>query len=280
MSFPGRRRGSFLRLGIAAALASACSGGRWVIGTELDEADAGLAFDASTAALCGEKTTEGMPLASPLPVLSAGQAGSWEARLSGDEAGKFPSQVLQLELGANAAHLHFETGSPAPVLLDARGGYLCHAPGASTCVTESGFVPAFDYTPWQVTARGSISSFLLYLEQPWNDWCRQQAPVERAIAGCALGYDVEPSYTDARWGDTCSVLRGPDRVEIDCDRLATVERHACVCNADGCRASARRVEMSLRLVAPDALEGALWFAADQAQVLHFERQSAPGDGSR
>jgi hypothetical protein len=274
---------SFFWLGLAAALTSACSGGRWVIGTELDPADAGLAFDASAAALCGEIATESLPLASPLPALSAGQAGFWAARLSGDEAAKFPSQLLQLELGANAAHLHFETGSAAPALLDPRGGYLCHAPGARTCATESGFVPAVDYTPWQVTARGSIVSFLLYLEQPWNDWCRQQAPVERSIAGCALGYDVEPSYTDARWGDTCSVLRGPERVEIDCDRLATVERHPCRCNADGCRASARRVELSLRLVAPDALEGALWFAADQAQVLHFERQSAPrtsSDGSR
>jgi hypothetical protein len=263
-------------LGIAAALTSACDGGRWVIGDpKSDATDAGLALDASTAALCGEIATEGMPLASPSPSLSAGQAGSWLARLSGDEAGKFPSQVLQLELGPSAAHLHFETGSPAPALLDPRGGYLCHAPGASTCVTTSGFVPAFDYTPWQVTARGSILSFLLYLEQPWNDWCQQQRPVELAIAGCALGYDVEPAYSDPLWGDSCSVLRGADRVAIDCDRLATVERRPCMCDAEGCRASARMVEVNLRLVSPDALEGALWFAAEHAQVLHFERQNTP-----
>jgi hypothetical protein len=265
---------AFFCLGIFAALSVACDGERWVIGEPPHVPDAGLSLDASAAALCGESATEGMPLRSPAPVLSAGQAGSWAARLSGDEADKFPSQVLQLELGANAAHLHFETGSPAPALLDPRGGYLCHAPGASTCATASGFVPAFDYTPWQVTARGSISSFLLYIEQPWNDWCRQQVPVERTIAGCALGYDVEAPYTDLRWGDTCSVLRGPDWVDIDCDRLATVERHPCRCDADGCRASARMVQVNLRLVAPDALEGALWFAADHAQVLHFERQSA------
>jgi hypothetical protein len=36
------------------------------------------------------------------------------------------------------------------------------------------------------------------------------------------------------------------------------------------------VEVNLRLVAPDELEGALWFAADHAQVLHFERQSTSG----
>jgi len=267
---------AFFRLGISAALAVACDGERWVIGEPPDAPDAGVAVDASAAALCGEITTERMPLRSPIPALSPGQAGSWVARLSGDEAGKFPSQLLQLDLGANAAHLHFETGSPAPALLDPRGGYLCHAPGASTCVTASGFVPAFDYTPWQVTARGSISSFSLYLEQPWNDWCQQQAPVERTVAGCALGYDVEASYTDLRWGDSCSVLRGADWVDIDCDRLATVERHPCMCDADGCRASARKVEVNLRLVAPDALEGALWFAANHAQVLHFERQSAAG----
>ena len=266
---------SFFRLAIAAALTGACSGERWVIGEPPDGLDAGLTLDASTAALCGEIASEGMPLASPLPALSAGQAGSWAARLSGDEAGKFPSQLLELELGADAAHLHFETGSPAPALLDPHGGYLCHAPGASTCVTASGFVPAFDYTPWQVTARGSILSFQLYLEQPWNDWCRAQAPVERAIAGCAFAYDVEPPYNDVRWADTCSVLRGADWVDIDCDRLATVERHPCMCDADGRRASARMVEVNLRLAAADTLEGALWFAADHAQVLHFERQSAP-----
>ena len=126
---------AFLRLGITAALAVACSGERWVIGEPPDGADAGPALDASTAALCGELATEGMPLASPLPALSAGQEGSWAARIEGDEADKFPSPVLQLELGASAAHLHFETGSPAPALRDARGGYLCHAPGANTCVT-------------------------------------------------------------------------------------------------------------------------------------------------
>jgi hypothetical protein len=248
-----------------------------VIGEPPAQPDAGLALDASAAALCGEIATEGMPLESPLPSLSAGQAGSWAAQLSGDEADKFPSKLLLLELGANGARLHFETGGPVPALLDARGGYLCHAPGAETCVTESGFVGAFDYTPWQVTARGSISSFRLYLEQPWDDWCRQQVPVERTIAGCALGYDVEPSYSDTRWGDTCSVLRGPDWVDIDCDRLATVERHPCMCNADGCRASARMVEVNLRLVAPDTLEGALWFAADHAQVLQFERRPVSGE---
>lgn len=269
---------AFVRLGISAALAVACGGERWVIGEPPDGPDAGLALDASAAALCGEIATEGMPLQSPLPTLSTGQAGSWAARLIGDEAGKFPSQLLQLELRPAGAHLHFETGSPAPALLDPRGGYLCHAPGASTCVTTSGFVAAFDYTPWQVTARGSILSFLLYLEQPWNDWCQQQTPVERAIDGCALGYDVEPSYSDTRWGETCSVLRGLDWVEIDCDRLATVERHPCMCNAEGCRASARMVEVNLRLVAPDALEGALWFAADHAQVLQFERQSTVSGG--
>jgi hypothetical protein len=269
---------AFLRFGIAAALSGACGGERWVIGEPPIEPDAGLALDPSATAVCGEIATEGMPLASPLPALSAGQAGTWAARLSGDEAGKFPSQLLELELGPSSAHLHFETGSSAPALLDPRSGYLCHAPGASTCVTASGFVPAFDYTPWQVRARGSILSFQLYLEQPWNDWCRQQVPVERSIAGCALSYDVEAPYSDVSWGDTCSVRRGPDRVDIDCDRLATVERHPCMCSADGCRASARMVEVSLRLVAPDALDGALWFAGDHAQVLHFERQSTPASG--
>ena len=264
-----------LCLGVGVALASACQGKAWVIGTTSEASDAGTTLDATVAPLCGDVATEGMPLDPGTPALSAGQAGLWEARLTGDEASKFPAPVLQLELDASGAHLHFETGAPPPPLLDPRGGYLCHAPGTDSCVTESGFVPGFDYTPWSVSARGSILSFRLYLEQPWNDWCQQQAPVQRVIAGCPAGYDVEPAYTDVRWGDTCSVLRGSEWVEIDCDRLATVERRPCMCSVDGCRASARMVDVNLRLVAPDALEGALWFAADHAQVLHFEREPDP-----
>jgi hypothetical protein len=70
------------------------------------------------------------------------------------------------------------------------------------------------------------------------------------------------------------VRRGDEWIEIDCDRLATLERHACVCSAAGCRATARLQQVNLRLVAPDALDGALWFEADHAQVLHFERERA------
>jgi hypothetical protein len=136
-------------------------------------------------------------------------------------------------------------------------------------------VPAFGYTLADVAARGSILSFRVFLEQPWDAWCALQPPVLQEIPGCDPSYDIELAYSDVSWGDGCAVWRVDRWFEIDCDRLATVERHACVCSEAGCRAAARALEVNLRLVAADALDGALWFAADHAQVVHFERQPEP-----
>lgn len=262
--------------GICAALATGCSGERWSILDPLDAPDAGFALDAASAPSCGPNESESIPVEQTAPLLGPGHAGRWSALLSGEEAGKFPSDRLLLTLSTTDARLRFEAGSPLPALLDGRGGYLCHAPGASSCATESGFLPAFEYQLSGVAARGSILSFLVLLEQPWNEWCELQAPVRQDIVGCDPFYDVEAAYGEVRWADPCGVRRGDEWSDIDCDRLATLERHACVCGADGCRGAARALELNLRLVAPDVLEGALWFAADHAQVLHFDRQVSAG----
>jgi hypothetical protein len=264
------------RISVGASLACACSAERWVISDSLERgADAGAAADAPAPA-CGQNASEGIPLEWSPPALGPSHAGRWLARFFGEEADKFPSTLLELVLDPARARLSFETGTPVPPLSNPRGGYLCRAPSASTCATESGFVPAFGYTLSGVVARGSILSFRVFVEQPWDEWCTLQAPVPREIPGCDPSYHVEAAYSERSWGQTCAVLRGDEWSDIDCDRLATVERQACVCDSVGCRAAARSVEVNLRLLSTDVLEGALWFAADHAQVLHFARQPDPG----
>jgi hypothetical protein len=264
------------RVGVSAALALACSAERMVISESLEfGADAGGVADAGVTPLCGQSASEGIPLEPSSPVLGKGHAGRWAAQISGDEASQFPAALLQLALDPERAQLRFETSIALPTLTDARGGYLCRAPSTSTCATASGFVPAFAYTLADVAARDSILSFRVFLEQPWNEWCTLQPPVIQEIPGCDPFYDVEAAYSDHLWGDTCSVLRAGEWFDIDCDRLATVEWHACVCSESGCRAAARALEVNLRLVGADALDGALWFSGDHAQALHFERQPDP-----
>jgi hypothetical protein len=256
-------------------IACACTGERWVIGDPLDAGiDAASAFSAA-ASSCARDPREPMPLPLPPLLLGAEHAGRWRASLSGEEAAKFPASQLVLALGTERAVLRFEAGgSPLP-LLNPRGGYLCRAPGAATCATESGLVGDFDYA-LTGAARGSILSSSLFLEQPWDEWCRAQPPIEQELPGCAPFYDIEAAYSATSWEESCAVQRDDLWFGVDCDRLATLERHPCACDADGCRAAARAQSLNLRLVAPDALEGALWFASDRAQVLHFFRAADAG----
>jgi hypothetical protein len=261
---------------LCATLAASCGGERWVISEAFETPDAALGLDAAGATSCTAQPIEGIPREPSTPLLGPGHAGRWLALLSGEEAGKFPSDRLLLSLSETGARLRLEASSPLPPLLDGRGGYLCHAPGASTCASESGFVPGFEYPLSGVRARGSIVSFRVFLEQPWDEWCQLQAPLEQDPAGCDPRYAVEAPYSDVRWGEPCAARRGEDWFDLDCDRLATLEHHACVCSADGCRGADRALQLNLRLVAPDTLAGALWFAPDRAQVLHFERQPSTG----
>jgi hypothetical protein len=265
-----------VRVGVSTALGLACSAEHFVISVPLESgADAGLAPDPAAAPLCPADARAGIPLEWSPPALAPGQAGRWRARIFGAEASKFPSGQLELALDPARAELRFAAGTPLPVLINDGRGYLCRAPSASTCTSASGFVSAFAYTLADVAARGSILSFRVFLEQPWNEWCQLQAPISQEIPGCDPFYDVEAAYSEVSWGESCAVLRAEHWFEIDCERLATVERHACVCSDVGCRAAARTLEVNVRLVSADALDGALWFAADRAQVLHFERQPEP-----
>jgi hypothetical protein len=265
------RRWRWLVLGVG--LSCGCQGARWVIGTPLEEpGDAGLGLDASGVVSCfvPEDTLEPDP-EGMLP--GPDQVGRWSAFLSGDEAAHFSAPRLELTLAADGAgRLRFESPSaPAPAV-DASVGYLCSAPGASTCTPSGGFVPGFEYALKRVSARGSILSFRALLDDPWDGWCALQKPVEQRTPGCPAHYDIEPSYLAPVWAETCSVLRAEGRVDIDCGRLATVERKPCACTARACSASrSRSLDVYLRLVAPGVFEGALWFERERALVVQLER---------
>jgi hypothetical protein len=266
-----------LRAPMSAALALVpllgCSGERWVIGEATDAGtDAAAAADLGASPTCMEAAPEGIPPLAPPPALSEAHLGSWLATLAGSEAAAFPASAVVLRLNGAAASLRFENGSSAPPVLDAAAGYLCST-SVSSCASEAGFVAGFDYRLAELRARGSILSFGLFLDEPWDEWCRLQTPVERTQPGCEPSYDVERPYAEARWVDGCAVRRGEEWTAMACDRLATVARGVCACTADGCRARARLQPVSVQLVAPGRLEGALWFGADRAQPLSFS--SAP-----
>ncbi|MEY2937023.1 MAG: hypothetical protein RL033_7772 [Pseudomonadota bacterium] len=259
--------------GISLVLLPACSGERWVIGEALDAGtDAAVQADAATGPSCPAVTApEGISLPGAPPALAGAHLGNWVATLLGAEADAFPSGRLRLRLTGDGAALLFESRNPVPALIDATGGYLCST-SVESCASEAEFVAGFDYTMVEASSRGSILSFGVFLDEPWNEWCRQQAPVEDRQPGCDPRYGVERAYEEARWGASCAVRRGAEWSDIACDRLATVERQVCACTADGCLARARLQQVHLRLVSPRILEGALWFTADRAQALVFARE--------
>ena len=268
-------KGSAGRSAVVLALValSACRGDRWVIGTPLDEpGDAGLALDAAALPRCG--ATDGEPEPEPGGTLpSADQVGRWRAQVTGEEATKFSSLGLELTLAADGVgRLRFESARTPEPALDGARGYLCSAPSAATCAPASGFVPGFTYTLPHVWARGGILSFRSLLDEPWEGWCALQTPLEQTVSGCPAQYGIEPAYVSVSWGEACAVLRADGWFDIDCGRLATVERRPCSCTALGCRAASNRVlDAHLRLVAPGVLEGALWFERERALVVQFER---------
>lgn len=268
-----RRALALALAGMVLALLPACSGERWVIGEALDAGtDAAVKIGAAPDASCtAGPVTQGISLASAPPALAGPHLGTWGATLLGAEAAAFPSGRLQLRLAGDVATLLFESRDPVPSLIDPAAGYLCST-SVQSCASEAEFVAGFDYTMVEARSRGSILSFGVFLDEPWDEWCRQQAPVEDRQPGCEPRYGVERPYEEARWGDSCAVRRGAEWSDIACDRLATVEHGACACTADGCRAGARLQQVHLRLVSPRVLEGALWFATDRAQALVFARE--------
>lgn len=257
---------------VGAAALLACSGERWVIGEAASAGpDAAATFDAALGASCRGEVEQGITEEGTGSPFAPSLLGSWLATLSGSEAEAFPAARAQLRLTRESASLSFDGGSPAPPLLDPAAGYLCTT-SVESCASEAGFVAGFAYRLVQPSARGSITSFGLFLDEPWDEWCRQQLPVERTQPGCAPRHEVEPAYDEARWTEGCAVRRGDEWTPLPCDRLATVERQVCACTADGCRARARVLPVHLRLVEQNQLEGALWFTAERAQVLLFQRE--------
>lgn len=256
---------------LALAALLGCGGERWVIGEAADASSgAAVMADAALSLGCGSAETEGIALANTQVSLAEAQLGSWLATLDGIEAGAFPAARVQLTLAREGSSLRFAGGGPAPPQVDPAAGYLCTT-SVESCASAAGFVANFDYHLVEPSWRGSTTSFGLFLDEPWDAWCRQQVPVERIQPGCDPRHDVERAYEEVRWTDGCAVRRGDVWDPMPCDRLATVERQVCACTAEGCRARTRLQLVHLRLTQPDRLEGALWFTADRAQVLLFSR---------
>src|SRR5262245_27970265 len=94
-------------LGACAGLSGGCSGERWVIGAPLEQApDASAVLDAATPR-CSVAESAGIPAPLAAPLLGPGHAGRWLARVSGDEAAKFPAALVELRLGPGLAELRF-----------------------------------------------------------------------------------------------------------------------------------------------------------------------------
>lgn len=275
--------GSFARVLALVALSFGaaslgCEGAHWLLGEPLSAPEDGgsdAGADAASTHGCDDPGPASAVNAGPTTPLAASQIGHFISSVDGLEASAFPSDQVSLELSESSGQLRFEGRAPLPALNGGSGGYLCGASGPRTCSSASGFVASFDYTLQSLSARGSVLSFQLQLDQPWAAWCELQTPVLEPRAGCAPRYAVEAEYDDPEFGDSCSVRRDGASEPIDCVRLATLERQPCACSERQCAASAQRsLEVSLRQVSPDRLEGALWFDTARALVVHFDRATA------
>jgi hypothetical protein len=274
-------RGQSLRrlraLALAVAPVLGCKGEPWLLGEPSSAArDAGLdaGADAASASACPASASPSDAAdAGVRGELSLGQLGRWQADITGTEAQAFPASSIALEILADRiGSLQLESTLALPTLVDGTGGYLCSAPGPSTCTSASGFIAGFDYSLLLLSARDSILSFRVDIDQPWQAWCELQVPIVQPRAGCMPRYGVEAPYSAAASGETCSVTRASGPEAIDCARLATVERNPCACTRERCEFSRERgLTVNLRLVSPDRLEGALWFDSEHALVLRFAR---------
>lgn len=197
--------------------------------------------------------------------------GTWAAPIEGAEANKFPSSRVELEIGENRRRLAFPTTDALPAATDPASGYLCSDPNHGGCATTSDFVGGFDYTLHSLVSEGSLLRFSVALNEPWDSWCQLQSPIEQPSApGCASRYSVEAAYDATRLVDPCAVQRSERWVNMDCARLATVERRPCQCDAESCRSSLEpRLGIGVRLLEDGALEGAIWFDGDHALALRF-----------
>lgn len=262
---------------LAVAPALGCRGEPWLLGEPTSAAnDAGLdtGADAASSSDCQPSASSNDAADAGIDgELSPGQLGRWQAAITGKEAQAFPSSSIALEiLTDRTGHLQLESALSPPPLADGAGGYLCTALGPSTCTSASGFIAGFDYSLLLLSARGSILSFRVDIDQPWQAWCELQSPVVQPRAGCAPRYGVEAPYDTASSGETCSVTRANGPEAIDCARLSTVERNPCACTREHCEFSRERgLTVNLRLVTLDRLEGALWFDSEHALALHFVR---------
>lgn len=273
LSARDRTRTSRLAPCLAIVLVSVgCRGGRWVIaGDGLPEtSDAGAPSDsdaAATAELCptvaaldAERQRD-----NPAPTVEARFAGVWLGNLGGDAAGGFPNAEVELRIADGAeSSLRFGAPAAAPASLDPSRGYLCAASvDGVSCGTPSGYVGGYAYALEAVMSRGDILSFRIVSSDPWDAWCRLQAPEpwpDRTQA-CGRAFRAGPPGSDSIGGASCArVTDDGAAIAIDCELMYALQR--CRCAADGCVARSTDVmQVGLRLT-DQQLVGSLWYRDD------------------
>lgn len=214
---------------------------------------------------------------------SSPYAGRWRAALTGWEADKFPSEELEIDLVATGqSTLRLMTTPLPPPASAGSKGYLCSSNPSVACTGDSGFIGGFNYPLGNLSTRAGALAFSLFLNTPWQAWCQLQTPQLRDVGASAMAANCPPAYSVGLASQTnndegeCFIRRGEEAEPIDCQRLATLERNPCDCDAQQCWASARRsLKVSLRLTSAQQLQGSLWFDGDHALALDLQRTTPP-----
>jgi hypothetical protein len=262
----------------------ACRGGRWIIaGESIREppSDAGTLprIDASvapeicpSAALLDRQRDAAYPASS----LDARHLGLWRGSLRGAAVEGFPSADVELTIAASGqGSLRFGAPAAAPSGLDPTQGYLCtQRADAVQCATPSGFVGGFVYPLEGVTSRGDVLSFVIVGADPWDAWCRLQAPLARPEPAqpCGYSFGAGPAGSDSIGANGCARLAADETsTPIDCELMYALQR--CRCGTDACVADyVGGSEVGLRL-SGGLLVGSLWYAGDvDAAPLSLARQ--------
>jgi hypothetical protein len=250
----------------------ACRGGSWVIAGDWasESSDAGQPSNAdaatpaklcpTVAALDAEREAN-----NPAPAVDARFAGVWRGNLGGGAAAGFPSADVELRItGGGQNSLLFGAPDSAPVVVEPTRGYLCSETADGVrCGTPSGYVGGFSYPLEAVMTRGDILSFRIVSSDPWDGWCRLQAPQPRPdqTQACGYAFGAGPLGSDRIGATGCArVADDGSALPIDCELMYALQR--CRCAADACVAQASdSMEVGLRL-SDGLLIGSLWYRDD------------------
>lgn len=259
-----------------------CRGGGWVIAGDLvlESSDAGAPSDRdaappvelcpSAAALDAERQS-----GNRTPAVDVRFAGVWRGSVRGGAAAGFPGDDVELRIADGGQNsLRFGALAAAPAGLEPSRGYLCaeSADGVS-CGTPSGYVGGYSYALESVMSRGDVLSFRIGSSDPWDAWCRLQAPAAwpDRTQPCGYAFGVGPPGSDDIGATGCArVTDDGAATAVDCALMYALQR--CRCATDACVAQPADVmEVGLRLT-DGLLVGSLWYKGDlDAAAVSFAR---------